>query len=613
MDKNWKDVAELLPLQPCDELQETVMMDIYDEDALGEGLILYHRESIETIDPLLRTMTPEDEERRERSRKRHWGAVCTCTMCGEEFEAGYKKGGIILAQGEDGVDYEGWVDEEEELAIFREDGTSVLCPHCWQQATVTPRRELRKGRTSQILQAEVVNAGEYTAVMYWMVQRYQDATGTDQTGFEPKQALVIDRCGKLRRFRAKRFGGEERDIQWIPCKQTRDPMQQPYYCRGAVNDRGIGGWVWTIGPELDGHTGEKTALDKYIGAGGEWPGAYLHVWQRWPQVENLMRQGFDIAVKQEIDDKLNLAAYSYDLRDVPPIPWANWREKAPHKILGMSKEAFRIIRNREWGAESAGVWSLWRVVTGNTDALAYEMCRSRVGAKNVRSLLEMMQAGWNDFEPVRVVRYLEKKDMLQDGVRHLIDYRVMLRDAGLAETSETLWPKDLIEAHDRTAEMLAKRKGLDVSGSFAVTRIKLEGLEWTDGKLCIVIPKAEQELIDEGRILRHCVGTYGNKHCSGSPIFFVRKYRRPERSYYTLNIKMTGTMPERIQLHGYGNEHHGDCKQYKHSIPREVLEFCDRWEREVLIPWWNEKRRVEAVKAEPGGKRKKRKKEKKAA
>lgn len=607
MDKNWKDVAKLLPKQPCDDLRQDVLRDIYDSDGLGENLLLYHRESVESIDQMMQVMTPEDMERRERSRKRRWGARCTCTRCNEDFVGGYTKGGIILAQGEDGVDYDGWVAKGDENAIVREDGSSVCCPRCWAEVTVTPRRELRSGRTHRIMQAEVVNAGEYTAVMYWMVERHQDASGYDDACFLPHQALVVDKSGKLRRFRAKRFGSEVTEVHWEPCTRTCDPMQQAYYSweAASISGRKIGGWTLAYGPDLDRHTGEKTALDKYIGAGGTWPGAYLHVWQRWPQVENLMRNGFAKAVREEIDNRLDRAGYSRDLRDAPSILWADWRETKPHRMLGMSKEEFRIIRNENWSATDADVWKLWRAVGAGTDALGYESCRARVGTRNVRSLLEMMQAGWNGFEPVRVVRYLEKKELLRDGVRHLIDYRVMLRDAQLAETEETMWPRDLLEAHDRVAEMLAHERGLSCTGSFAVTRIKLDGLEWTDGKLCIVIPRTEQELKDEGRILRHCVGTYGNKHCSGSPIFFVRHYRRPERSYYTLNINMTGSEPVRIQLHGYGNERHGEHKQYEHSIPREVLEFCDRWEREVLMPWWNKKRKLEAGQTEPAKKEKK--------
>ena len=96
----------------------------------------------------------------------------------------------------------------------------------------------------------------------------------------------------------------------------------------------------------------------------------------------------------------------------------------------------------------------------------------------------------------------------------------------------------------------------------------------------------EEDLVSEGKVLRHCVGTYGSAHCSGKPVFFVRHRRRPERSYYTLQIDMNGTIPKELQLHGYGNERHGGHKQYAHKIPRKVREFCDRWEQEVLTPWF---------------------------
>ena len=64
-----------------------------------------------------------------------------------------------------------------------------------------------------------------------------------------------------------------------------------------------------------------------------------------------------------------------------------------------------------------------------------------------------------------------------------------------------------------------------------------------------------------------------------------------KRSYYTLNIDLTMERPREIQLHGYGNEHHGDRKQYWHNIPKKVRDFCDKWEREVLTPWFMEEQR----------------------
>lgn len=598
MDQNWKKIADKLPTQPCGDLQQEVLSGIYDgESDLGEGVLLFHREPVEILEDIKQTMFPEDWARRDKTAKHRWGASCTCSLCGDNFIAGYHKDGIFLAEGEDGVYYDGYVEEGAGVTAFSE-GEVVYCPHCWSGVILTRRKDLRNGRTYQVMQAEIVNVEQYTVVMFWLVRRHIDDVGSDTTTFYPHAALVIDTEGKIRRFREKRLGREVRDVEWLPCARTKDPMQSPYYSWEAVNERKVGGWTRTFGPDLEGYTGEKTALDRYIGEGGVWPGAYLHVWQKHPQIENLMRQGFGFAVTDEIDRRLANIACWRDLCDAPPISWVNWSEVKPHKMLHMSKTAFREIKKKVWTAEDAGCWDrYWRQIDG-ADALEYETCRVAVGAKAVGQLLEMIAAGWSEFTPIRVVRYLEKQDMLEDGVQHLIDYRKMMQDVGIAETEETCWPRDLIAAHDRIVQSWAEREKMEYQMGFTSAYMLYKNLEWTDGDLCVVLPKVEADLVAEGNTLRHCVGGYGKSHCTGKPVFFIRHYRRPERSYYTLQIDMKGSLPKEIQLHGYGNERHGEHKQYKHSIPKKVREFCDRWEREVLTPWFAENKR-KAVKTPP--------------
>lgn len=596
-DAGWQNLAGKLPFQPCRDLQNDVLEDIYDNDTLGTGLMLYSRESVETADPVAQTMDAEDWDRWEKSRKRRWGARCTCSACGEEFFAGYVSdsgtSGIVLRQGEDGQIYDGYVDKgDDDAQIFFDDET-VVCSCCYQSVVVTRRSELRQGRTLQALQAETLNIEGYLAVLYWMVARHQDNAGTDVVTFSPHAALIVDRCGVLRRFRAVRHSNEARDVIWTPCKQSCDPMQQPYYCHGAVNGRQVGGWTCAYGPELGGTTGEKTALDKYIGAGGAWPGAYLHVWRKHPQVENLMRQGFNDAVTQTIDNYLNgNGRYSSMLRDAPEIPWVDWSETKPHRMLGMSKEAFRAVRGKKWSESTVQCWDSYRKLVKGADALQFVQEVGKLGLHDMKKLLGAYEAVETDLHPTHVVKYLEKQKHLKGGVQLLLDYRRVLRALWLADGNETLWPRDLQAAHDRVMEMYAAHEGVKYrSADFTPVYIRLKALEWTDGELCIRIPQEEWELIDEGKTLRHCVGTYGRTHCSGKPIFFVRHYRRPERSYYTLNIDLTRAMPKEIQLHGYGNERHGEHKQYEHGIPKKVRDFCDRWEHEVLTPWFMEEQR----------------------
>ena len=76
----------------------------------------------------------------------------------------------------------------------------------------------------------------------------------------------------------------------------------------------------------------------------------------------------------------------------------------------------------------------------------------------------------------------------------------------------------------------------------------------------------EEELIEEGTVLDHCVGTYGATVARGdSCIFFIRRADAPDKPWYTLQVELK-TVKE-LQNHGLRN-----CAPTK-----EVQEFVDRW------------------------------------
>ncbi|MEI3305916.1 MAG: hypothetical protein V8R40_07760 [Dysosmobacter sp.] len=114
-------------------------------------------------------------------------------------------------------------------------------------------------------------------------------------------------------------------------------------------------------------------------------------------MENLMRQGFAEAVVSTIDDTLDLAVTVHDLCDTPPIPWVDWREVKPHRMLHMSKPAFREISQKHWNAEDAECWDRYRRQIPGADAMDFEYCRKHVGSKAVGQLLEMAAAGMGRF------------------------------------------------------------------------------------------------------------------------------------------------------------------------------------------------------------------------
>ena len=76
MDKEWKDIAEKLPVQPCQDLINDVFNSVYEsgEREIGTPMLLFHREAVALEEPIKEIMTPEDWERRRRTTKHRWGA-----------------------------------------------------------------------------------------------------------------------------------------------------------------------------------------------------------------------------------------------------------------------------------------------------------------------------------------------------------------------------------------------------------------------------------------------------------------------------------------------------------------------------------------------------------
>lgn len=166
---------------------------------------------------------------------------------------------------------------------------------------------------------------------------------------------------------------------------------------------------------------------------------------------------------------------------------------------------------------------------------------------------------------------------------YLMDYLRMAERAGMDMSQEAVrWPKNLRAAHDRAmnAATAVLADTDECANAFREMSERCAGLAWEKDGICIRVAERPSELVQEGNVLHHCVGGYSKSHAQGKIILFIRHSRRPERSWYTLNIDVR-TKAE-IQLHGYGNEL-ADGK--KLQINKKVLAFVSDWRREVLDKW----------------------------
>lgn len=224
----------------------------------------------------------------------------------------------------------------------------------------------------------------------------------------------------------------------------------------------------------------------------------------------------------------------------------------------------------KWDAERYRFWAQ------QDGAMRFDAAMELLRCEEPLAIREMIRDG---ADPMRTVRYLRKQ---QKSYSYLKDYRWMARRAELDLTQEVIaWPPHLREAHDRVQQEVRYKVSGECREQFAEMSKRCAGLRWEHDGICIRPAATPEELIEEGATLHHCVGGYAERHASGSIILFVRHTRRPERSWYTLNVSVHKKMI--LQLHGYGNERSPKGKKLR--IPREVREFVALWEKEVLWKW----------------------------
>lgn len=584
-------IRDLLPTEPPPGMTQTIMEE--EIESFGGNLIIYSREAYVDEPELWAYMGPEEWEEHERRTRRCWAARCRCTACGEEYFAGWGKGGfVVMHQGPDGLMYDGVPEADDQEAIRYEEGTAVMCPACMTLGTLVRKAKIHGSMTNQLMICSVENAGKYTALVYWLAKRTVFPDGDYIVETEPVYAAAIGKTGSLWYFRASKTDYAGRlwptGKGWKPCGSI-EPEQSRYYDRDACNGNLVGSVYWRTVPEQAGQTGEKTGLAEYIRGGGQYPLLYLRWWRAYPEVENLVKAGWTAAISgsiyAEVDSNLH---YQRGKLHTPTSlgELFNWGCRRPCDLLQMGKQEEREARHYGWDHRMVGLWS--EMVSygiagpGHGHAAVLQEAVERYGFENILRWESEVMDG-NDWNLEKFDHYLRRQERRHGlapftGFELLIDYKNMLPEDA---TEEEQWPNDLRTAHDALAERVQLEETEAMKEGFQRIAEKWAALDWTDGTYCIRLARTNGELIAEGRTLHHCVGQYGPQHIRERVILFVRHHRRPERSWYTLNIDLTGKEPREVQLHGYGNEWaHG--KQLR--IPAEVLDFVKRWKQKVLEP-----------------------------
>ena len=580
-----KSILSLLPESLPEDVKNAMIMEAVKSGSLGaREFMVFRRESWDnSFDTDIGW--PEFDK----AVKPKWAAYCTCGLCGATWHSGWKNQyAIVMAEGPDGMTYPGIPDPYDEGQREVDEGELVACPCCDQQVVAVSRASLKNGRTYQCMMGRVENLGQYTAVIYWMLKREVDRDARSEWSALPWAAVIVGLDGKIYRFvhtNPGMFGKKTFAEHWSEAPRCGEPINSRYYSWEARNKTMVGGYYVTDVPDQRGQSGEKTGLADYIRLGGEFPLAYLLRQRKRKSLENLVRAGWvytiDSAIAEEIRANARQGCYLDTIAD--------FTQARPHAMLRMTRREASAFGARRWNYQKA---ALWMRCEGLSPA-SFQDYISRYGVYETEKAVEAF--GVETFQ--RIDAYLKRQETRggdranSDALGMYRDYRNMLRKTGGGETAVELYPPNLRRAHDRVMQAIEAEKNKEVDKKFASIREKWSALEWSDGTICAVLPRKSGDLTREGKVLHHCVGGYAHNHTTGSMIIFIRHARRPERSWFTLNIDVKGNKWVEVQLHGYGNEYaHGKTLH----IPEEVRAFVDRWEKEVLTPVFRQVKHTEA-------------------
>ena len=495
-------------------------------------------------------------------------ALMRCSECGREFMVEYVPGhsdtrawggktpsGVrMLIDGYTGVQ--------------GHDGDDIECPECGSTCTLKSAGSLRYGLGEQVFMTVPTVTDGCLVLTVWCIDRhmYEMKTNVSVNAIE---AYIVDGKKTVRMVHWRRCMGRLYNLgHWEQTKHMRDGLDNPMMYSDAANS-----------PDLAGTSLENAKLWEYMEQSSEaevfYPMAYARLYLKHPAVENLVTAGLGRVIGKGIQQEAQIAYYygyvPTTTLTAPRLDWVDWKQSRPAQMLRMDKQKLRTVQQKGYGLDHI------KFLQRFAKAISFADACTLLDAVGPTSAGEIVNSGQN---PIKTVNYLQKQGQ---GFTYLADYWRMAAVAGMdLEQQEVRWPKNLGRAHDRAALCVRAAKiGNAEREAFEAMTERCAGLAWEHDGICIRPAATPEELISEGDTLHHCVGSYISNHASGRIILFVRHARRPERSWYTLNIDVKDK--HQIQLHGYRNEMLPGGKML--HIPQEVLAFLAEWRRVVLNSW----------------------------
>lgn len=276
--------------------------------------------------------------------------------------------------------------------------------------------------------------------------------------------------------------------------------------------------------------------------------------------------------------KLGLGDFVCSLINGRPMKRSiNWDAPTVQAMFKMRRDEFQNFQKAYYGFADFEIYQILRSIKSDIQYGTVKAICERYHYEAAKRIAKVVKA--RKLNLTKTLHYLEKKTKEEKGPRKrpeqkdyettalwwtdYLDFAKSLKYD--LSRGDVLYPKRLKEAHDNASAAVTVQKN---KLAFEKYKARYENLkkkyEWSDGTYKILIPKGINDIVEEGKVLSHCVGGYAERHVNGkTTILFMRLANDPEKRLVTIEVK-------------------GDtiCQNYGYKdrrVTEKEKEFIEKW------------------------------------
>ena len=482
------------------------------------------------------------------------------------------------------------VTPEDRSVLYAKHGDGLRCPFCGREVTV---KSIGTSRgclcLSRYIPVAFFSASEDGETVY--IQAYWSHKGYGRGDYAAKPLYMPTRVYRLRRGEVLQW---DRDCYTEGMHQTADRFTgQPF----TLNNDNPGYRI--IGAECLEHSFLRYTQYGQWGERGWKSGLhtslvrFLALAARYPEsVEMLMKTG----LREPISD------WVYGRRKNSAV--IKWGEQDPRRAFGLKKEELREFLSRDKKLETLYVLQALRKKGGKATVAEAMAAADQLHDYNIRARDVAAVCAVAGVKTEKLAGYLERWGIkfgymenlaIKAALRTWWDYIGNAAKLGYDMTVPgVLMPRDLREAHDNAAALVQRQveeeaareqaeRDAEVREKRRLRKIafqkRINALQKKYGFRCggylIRAAESAEEIIAEGKALKHCVAGYADRYLSGATtILFLRRTSEADKPLVT--IEMDGK--KMVQAHGYRNEWEVCPENPKKRPPRErYAKIFDPW------------------------------------